>query len=304
MKKILLIVLCVVLLVSLASCGCKHEWEEATCEKPQTCSKCGKQQGEPKHQFSEEWTVTEDEHWHEAICGHTEFVQDRGNHSYGDYMCSVCGLWGKGPTGGYVFYDCDADNDETNDGAGPDGLQSSICGWRYLEVAPADLDGQYIFGYFRKSSGADGRVGTSSWFGSGKGNTEELVTAMGDSAYAYNYMNWVNGKTEKYAAKVCADYSITVDGVVYDDWFLPSKKELSLIYKNYNRYKDVLGSSFVNNHKGQAYWSSTEYADFAETWNEINNGGEYVWAFDCVSGEFDGFSRNSKLSILPIRAFK
>ena len=34
-----------------------------------------------------------------------------------------------GPAGGIIFYDCDADNDMGN----PDGLDSSICGWRYLK---------------------------------------------------------------------------------------------------------------------------------------------------------------------------
>ena len=34
------------------------------------------------------------------------------------------------------------------------------------------------------------------------------------------------------AARACADYSITIDGVIYDDWFLPSYDEMAEIYKN------------------------------------------------------------------------
>lgn len=30
----------------LAACGCEHEWEEADCNDPQTCSKCGATEGE------------------------------------------------------------------------------------------------------------------------------------------------------------------------------------------------------------------------------------------------------------------
>ncbi len=40
-----------------------------------------------------------------------------------------------GPAGGYIFYDCDADNDSGN----ADGLVSSNAGWRYLEMAPTDV---------------------------------------------------------------------------------------------------------------------------------------------------------------------
>ena len=47
-----------------------------------------------------------------------------------------------GQAGGFVFYDCDADNLFGND----DGLISSECGWRFLEVTPFDIE------YFNKES--------------------------------------------------------------------------------------------------------------------------------------------------------
>ncbi|MFA7109732.1 MAG: hypothetical protein WC162_11375, partial [Sphaerochaetaceae bacterium] len=34
------------------------------------------------------------------------------------------------------------------------------------------------------------------------------------------------------AAKVCAEYSVDIDGITYDDWFLPSKEELNCMYGN------------------------------------------------------------------------
>jgi hypothetical protein len=54
-----------------------------------------------------------------------------------------------------------------------------------------------------------------------------------------------------FAAKVCADYSVKgADGVTYGDWYLPSKAELNLLYKQ----KNVVGG-FDN---GNPYWSSSE----------------------------------------------
>jgi len=52
-----------------------------------------------------------------------------------------------------------------------------------------------------------------------------------------------------FAAKVCADYSVTVGGVTYGDWYLPSKYELNLLYQQ----RTVVGGLANNN-----YWSSTE----------------------------------------------
>lgn len=47
MKKILLYFLCAVVLLSLAGCGCEHEWSDATCTVPSTCALCEKTEGEP-----------------------------------------------------------------------------------------------------------------------------------------------------------------------------------------------------------------------------------------------------------------
>jgi hypothetical protein len=52
-----------------------------------------------------------------------------------------------------------------------------------------------------------------------------------------------------FAAQVCADYSVTADGVVYGDWYLPSFYELKLLHAQ----KDIVGGFNTGN-----YWSSTE----------------------------------------------
>jgi hypothetical protein len=53
-----------------------------------------------------------------------------------------------------------------------------------------------------------------------------------------------------FAAKLSADYSVKEDGVLYSDWYLPSKTELNLLFQK----KDLVGG-FLNRN----YWSSTEY---------------------------------------------
>lgn len=53
MKK-KLIIICCTLFAAMLMTGCclKHDWEDATCKEPQTCSKCGKTQGD---KLDHEW---------------------------------------------------------------------------------------------------------------------------------------------------------------------------------------------------------------------------------------------------------
>ena len=67
-----------------------------------------------------------------------------------------------------------------------------------------------------------------------------------------------DNQTGNFAAKVCADYSVTVGDVTYGDWYLPSKYELNLLYLQ----KNVV-SGFVPDY----YWSSTEYSS-SNAWSE------------------------------------
>jgi len=218
-----------------------------------------------------------------------------------------------GPAGGYIFYDCDADNNTGN----ADGLISTEVGWRYLEAAPADLkvvDGvptvdktvngysdasdYYSFGYYRKSdSGSDLFVnGTTTYkaadctgtgIGTGKTNTRLLVDAMGNEAYRYSYTSSDNSlKTADYAARLCDILTYTANGVSYDDWFLPSRDELNLMYENLER--EGLGG-FANNY----YWSSSEYySDTNDAWRQGSGNGYQYYDY-----------RNDGNGVRPVRAF-
>jgi hypothetical protein len=81
--------------------------------------------------------------------------------------------------------------------------------------------------------------------------------ASGDGLYA-GAMNTAiivatqiaDNQTGNFAAKVCADYSVTEGGVTYGDWYLPSRYELNLLLQK----KMELGIFDC-----AGWWSSTEY---------------------------------------------
>ena len=174
-----------------------------------------------------------------------------------------------GPAGGYIFYDCDADNDSTSDGAGPDGLKSSVCGWRYLEAASADAVGDASNnGYF--AWGPDGTAcGTEKGIGKGKNNTESILDKIGDFK----------------AAQACADYGNNTN---YDDWFLPSIEELKLMYTNLKAQGK--GGTWDTT---EYYWSSSETDDEDRIALDFSDGTE---GGDC--GGQSNFFR-----VRPIRSF-
>lgn len=81
--------------------------------------------------------------------------------------------------------------------------------------------------------------------GAGKTNTALIIASLGVS----------DGST--YAARVCNEYSITVNGIQYSDWYLPSTYELNLMWSNIG-----LGAAAPNTNIGgfaaTFYWSSEE----------------------------------------------
>ena len=226
----------------------------------------------------------------------------------------------RGPAGGYIFYDCDADNDSGN----ADGLISSECGWQYLEAAPNDVDFNandngirdlsvpghygYIFGLYRLSENGNNMYVngsllfseencTRTGIGEGKRNTRLLIDAMGSTAYFS--MSPSNSQTcEYYAAKVCDEFSVTVGDTVYDDWFQPSKDELAKMY-------EVLAANGIGGFLGPddseyAYWSSSEeeYED-SDGW-----GATSAWFCSFATGKFStSIGRSSRQAVRAIRAF-
>ena len=85
-----------------------------------------------------------------------------------------------------------------------------------------------------------------------------------------------------FAAKVCADYSVTTDGVNFDDWYLPSKHELDLMF---------LQSNIVGGFNSENYWSSTELSSSSS------------WCQSFIDGRQYNINKSQPNSVRAIRAF-
>ena len=144
------------------------------------------------------------------------------------------------------------------DGTGQHGL---VC-------APYDQSTSSKWGCYEKAIG-----GTSTSIGSGQSNTNKIVNACSDSDCA---------------ARICSN--LVLNG--YSDWFLPSKDELNLIYKNLHR--NGLGG-FSNNWAWDWYWSSSDYS-----------GNETIyasWGQNFSDGNQFGFGKDGAVYVRAVRAF-
>ena len=100
--------------------------------------------------------------------------------------------------------------------------------------------------------------------------TGATATALGTGSENTTLIISAQGNTGTYAAKACADYSVTVDGVTYDDWYLPSNNELNELHSA----RDVIPAFKPYNY---LYWSSTEY-DSNNAWVWYTN--TIIWGID------------------------
>ena len=91
-----------------------------------------------------------------------------------------------------------------------------------------------------------------------------------------------DNQTGNFAAKVCADYSVTVGGVIYGDWYLPSKYELNLLY---------LQKAVVGGFASASYWSSSED-------NVYSAWGQYF-----ANGNQNASNKGTTLYVRAVRAF-
>ena len=112
---------------------------------------------------------------------------------------------------------------------------------------------------------------TGDGLGAGAMNTALIVaTQMADNQLG------------NFAAKVCADYSVTVGGITYGDWYLPSKYELNLLY---------LQIAVVGGFTNFYYWSSNE------------NDNVFAWGQRFLNGFQAIDNKSSTNYVRAVRAF-
>lgn len=101
MKKLIICIMAVLMAAGLSGCCLAHDWEEATCEKPKTCAKCGETEGEALGHVWEEATCTKAKAC--SVCG-AEQGSPLG-HSWKAATCTeaaactVCGAAGEAALG-------------------------------------------------------------------------------------------------------------------------------------------------------------------------------------------------------------
>ena len=275
-----------------------HEAKSATCTNIgwsayDTCTRCEYTTYEEIAAWGHNYFFGRvDDEYHGQVCSRCKNAIDKELHSFKNYKCETCSTWGRGPSGGYVFYDR---------GEYTGGENS----WRYLEAAPADLrlvngvptvdstmDGysngtkRFIFGYYRETcDGSNIFLATKTGIGEGFSNTNILVGKMQDSAYIFSYKDRTD-TTSDYAASLCEVLEYEVNGEKFGDWFLPSREELNLMYENL--HKQGVGS-FAS--YDSSYLSSSENSgDFAEG-QGFSSGIQYL------------VNRSSGHRVRPVRAF-
>lgn len=163
-----------------------------------------------------------------------------------------------GPAGGWVFYDDEADGVD------------DIPGFRYLEAAPKDISG------------------TKNWSDNGDPNSLTPIgierTAIGTGQLNTTDIITKTAPNDSKAADFCDKHIVTYNLIEFDDWYLPSKDEMTEMYNQ-------LEKNNIGDFVGYYYWSSSE------------NRSIYGWYIHFGNGTWAATHKNSKWLVRPIRSF-
>ena len=105
-KRIVILTILALFLLTLTGCQCKHEWKEATCTSPKICSLCEETEGEPLgHSWVDAACAAPKTC---SACGETEGEALAHTFTGGNYqdpaLCTVCGAEGETLTPDFVKY--------------------------------------------------------------------------------------------------------------------------------------------------------------------------------------------------------
>ena len=164
-----------------------------------------------------------------------------------------------GPAGGIIFYD----------------KGNNVDGWRYLEAAPASTEEKalqwLVSGINTRANGVD--------VGAGKQNTKNIMDASVQAV--------VNAPAARYCDR------LVYGG--YDDWYLPSKNELGLMYINLK--VDGIGGFSSN-----FYWSSSQENN-NNAWIQNFNYGNNTASMGIGTQYIYSVTDRSQMSVRAIRQF-
>jgi hypothetical protein len=92
--------------------------------------------------------------------------------------------------------------------------------------------------------------------GAGEGNSQGI-------------RRWQGTCSSCYASELCQDLSLGGE----NDWYLPSKYELNLMFENIGQ-GNALGLGNIGNFANNIYWSSTEYDNFSAWYQSFSTGNQ------------------------------
>jgi hypothetical protein len=166
----------------------------------------------------------------------------------------VCALGNTGPGGGKVFYvapttfTCGANLELT-------------C--KYLEASPIAYNSEILVKSatsamacyaYNSTTGTSNCINNSIYSGTTQGSSRSAAYAIGsglaNTNQIYARLTTAGGSSSStYAAGVAYDYSTTVSGTTFTDWYLPSENEIAQM---------CINKTYIGGMPADDYWTSTE----------------------------------------------
>ena len=162
----------------------------------------------------------------------------------------------------------------------------------YIASPPVDLDGDgdldtgLVCAIQDQSSSIEWILGGSTQTTANGGTSASIGQGQTNTTAMMNQVGYTGG-----AAAVCDEYTITVNGIIYSDWFLPSKDELNQMYTNKAAINTTASANSGSNFANGYYWSSTE-DDNDIAWFQIFDFGDQNYSI-----------KDFTISVRAVRAF-